>query len=301
MYVMGEYIGGIEAGGTTFRCAIARHPLDRIVEATIATGQPTETLRQVTEFFLGQSQISQLGLATFGPVSLDPRATNFGTLLDTPKLEWQGVNFRHELKSALDVPTHIETDVTGAAIAEYQYGRAQDEPVVAYVTVGTGIGGAILINGEPIPHLKHSEMGHIRVPRPSTDPFEGTCPFHNDCLEGLAAAPALTGRWQQDPKHLSHDHPAWDLQAYYLASLCTKLLRLVTPTKILLGGGIMNVSELLPKIHAQILVQLGGYHAFSPEQISTIVEMPALSPDSGLIGALELANRLRAKEAAEFV
>ncbi len=301
MSVMGEYIGGIEAGGTTFRCAIARHPLDRVAEATIANGNPKETLHRVIEFFLLHPPISQLGLATFGPVSLDPANPDYGTLLETPKLKWQGINLNHKLAAAINVPVDIATDVSSAALAEYQYGQAQGEPVVAYVTVGTGIGGAILVNGDPIPQLKHSEMGHMLVPRQANDQFTGNCPYHHDCLEGMAAAPAIAARWQTAPESLPSNHPAWDLQAYYLATLCTHLLRLIAPSKILLGGGIMNAPGLLAKVHHHIHAQLSGYHTFNPTQLKTIVQLPSLAPDSGLIGALEQAHRRRAMEATEIV
>lgn len=293
MPIMGEYIGAIEAGGTTFRCAIARHPLQRIDETTIHTTDPDTTLAQVDDFFRDHSRVSHAGIASFGPLCLDPTDPCFGSITDTPKLAWQNYPLLTRMREILGVPACIETDVTAAGIAEATYGHQPAKTTLVYITAGTGIGGAILQGGKPMEQLKHSEMGHVLVPRAHGDAFPGICPFHRDCLEGLASGPAMRERWQTAPEDLPPDHVAWQIEAHYLACLASNLIRTVAPERIIFGGGILAAPGLLEAVRRTTGQQLGDYHSIDPD---SVIQAPALEPDSGLVGALELAHRLRAKE-----
>ena len=230
-------IGGVEAGGTTFRCAVAQSPQDILAETTIATRGPEETLEDVISFFAKHPSVQALGIASFGPLNLDLSDPGYGALADTPKLDWQGYPLLRRLRERLNVPAHLDTDVVAAGMAEYQLGCARGAASLVYITVGTGIGGAYLINGQPNPGLKHAEMGHIPVARAPDDDFPGCCPFHGDCLEGMASASAIFQRWQCPPEQLPKTHPAWRLEAYYLAGLCLVLMRTLAPHAIVLGGG----------------------------------------------------------------
>ncbi|RZO71260.1 MAG: ROK family protein [OM182 bacterium] len=293
-------IGGVEAGGTTFRCAVAQSPQDILAETTIATRGPEETLEDVISFFAKHPSVQALGIASFGPLNLDLSDPGYGTLADTPKLDWQGYPLLRRLRERLNVPAHLDTDVVAAGMAEYQLGCARGAASLVYITVGTGIGGAYLINGQPNPGLKHAEMGHIPVARAPDDDFPGCCPFHGDCLEGMASASAIFQRWQCPPEQLPKTHPAWRLEAYYLAGLCLVLMRTLAPHAIVLGGGVLQAPGLIEQVRDEVYHGLAGYHALSPEDLKRVILKPGLAPDSGLFGSLLLApgqERETAKQA----
>jgi fructokinase len=221
-------VGGVEAGGTKFVCAIGRER-DIVAETRIATTTPAETLAAVVAFFTAPRPRA-LGVASFGPIDLDERSPTYGFITTTPKRGWAHTDIVGPLRRALGVPVAFETDVNAAALAEQRWGAARDAASVVYVTVGTGIGGGAVVNGRPVHGLVHPEMGHARIPHDhAADPFAGACPHHGDCWEGLAAAPALAARWGRPPDTLPDDHPAWDLEARYLALGLVNVILTLSP------------------------------------------------------------------------
>ena len=281
MRAMGDNvcIGGIEAGGTTFKCTVAALNLEKIDQAEFPTRSPEATLADIASFFSRYPDLNHIGIASFGPLDL-----RSGTITDTPKLEWQNYPLLNAIQDATSTSASIETDVTAAGLAEYMH--AADDQSLVYITVGTGIGAAYIPSGQPLSNTGHAEMGHIRVPRAPNDRFTGICPFHRDCLEGLASGPAMEARWGIAPDHLDPDHNAWVMEAHYLAHLCENLIRILMPDKILFGGGVMQNSALLEQIKVKTHELMGGY-----QDTHTEITKAALEPDSGLIGALVVASR----------
>ncbi|GEQ98661.1 hypothetical protein JCM17844_22980 [Iodidimonas gelatinilytica] len=210
-------LGGIEAGGTKTICLIGTGPDDIRAQIQMPTRTADETIPDIVAFFRERSvelgPVARVGLASFGPIDRDPLSATWGHVLTTPKTGWAGADFAGAVARALDVPVTFDTDVNGAALAEGLWGAAQDVADYAYLTVGTGIGGGIVANGRLVHGAMHPELGHMAVPRdPETDPFEGHCPFHGDCLEGLASGPAIEARWGHPAYDLSADHPAWAME-----------------------------------------------------------------------------------------
>jgi fructokinase len=266
-------------------------------EARIPTTTPDETIRRVVTFFTehaSRTPMAALGIASFGPVDLDPRSATFGSITTTPKPGWRHVDLVGPLRRALNIPVAFDTDVNGAALAEHRWGSAQGVRSLVYVTVGSGIGGGAVVNGEPVHGLVHPEMGHQRLPHDrGRDPFPGVCPHHGDCWEGLASAPALAARWGQDPASLPDGHPAWDLEADYLALGLANLVLVLSPERIVLGGGVMARANLLPKVRSKLVALLGGYVA-SPalsDGLESYLVTPALGERAGVLGAMVLAMR----------
>ena len=214
---MESMFGGIEAGGTKFVCAVGSSPED-LVTQHFPTTTPAETIARAAEFFAGYKELRSIGLASFGPLDLNPASKTFGHIINTPKTAWRNFDFAGEVARTTKLPVTIDTDVNGAALAEARWGAARGLDTFVYITVGTGIGGGGLVNGKVMHGLLHPEMGHLRVPHDrDDDAYAGCCPFHGDCLEGLASGPALHARWGRAPETLPSEHPAWDLQAHYLA------------------------------------------------------------------------------------
>ncbi|MBZ5608141.1 MAG: ROK family protein [Acidobacteriia bacterium] len=277
-------LGGIEAGGTKFICAVGRHPGDLDI-AEIPTTSPVETLRRVVEFFQARPAVAAIGIASFGPVDLHPASATFGYITSTPKAAWRNFDLAGAIRRALSLPVAFDTDVNAAALAEFRWGAAQGLDTFLYVTVGTGIGGAAMVNGRLLHGRTHPEMGHIRVPHDlASDPFPGNCPYHGDCLEGLAAAPAIQARWGQAPHLLPAQHPAWDLEAHYLALGVVNWISTLSPERIILGGGVMLREEVLGGVRAKVAALLNGY-IDAPDIVP-----PALGSRAGVLGAIALAG-----------
>ena len=283
MRAMGDNvsIGGIDAGGTTFKCAVANPALEIVDEVIIPTRAPAETLTDVASFFGQHPDLHHIGIASFGPLNLSS-----GTIADTPKLEWQNFPLLESVERLTSTPATIDTDVTAAGLAEYA--QAKDGKSLVYVTVGTGIGAAYVSDGRALSSSRHAEMGHIRVPRTPNDEFAGLCPFHGDCLEGLASGPAMEARWSMAPEDLDADHEAWTLEAHYLGHLCENLVRILVPEKILFGGGVMQNPHLIELTKAKTQELMGGY-----QDTQTEIDTAALEPNSGLMGALLIAKSAR--------
>lgn len=291
-------LGGIEAGGSKFVCVVGSGPGDVRAELRVPTTTPAETLARVREFFAAQQAalgpIEALGIGAFGPVDLRPGSPTYGRITSTPKAGWADTDVAGAFGRSLGVPVGFDTDVNAAALGEWRWGAAQGLTHVLYVTVGTGIGGGMLVDGVPLHGLVHPEMGHVRVPHDTTaDPFPGLCPFHGDCLEGLASAPALAARWGTPPEALPADHPAWALEARYLALALHGCVCTLSPQRIVLGGGVSAAPGLLAQVRRELAALLNGY-VKAPELdggLGDYVVAPGLGSRAGVMGALVLAAR----------
>lgn len=295
--------GGIEAGGTKTVCAVGTGPDDLRAETRIPTTTPAETIDRVLVFFREQAQeepLAAVGIASFGPVDRNPDSPRFGYITTTPKPGWANTDLAGSVREGLGTPVGFDTDVNAAALAEHQWGAARGLDDFVYLTIGTGIGGGGMVNGRLIHGLSHPEMGHIRIPHDrALDPFDGSCPYHGDCLEGLAAGPALKARWGQPGAALGEDHPAWPLEAEYLAFGLVNLICVLVPQRIILGGGIMQQPRILPFVRRRVLELLNGY-LHVPEildQIDDYIVSPGLGNRAGVLGAILLAQRAAEKAA----
>ncbi|RJF85796.1 ROK family protein [Sphingomonas cavernae] len=290
-------LAAIEAGGTKFLCAVARPDGQVLDEVRIATTTPAETLGAATDFFLQTSEahgpIAALAIGSFGPLSLDPAAADFGTITTTPKPGWSGTDLVGHFQHALNVPVTLDTDVNAAAVGEMLFGSGQGLDCFCYVTVGTGIGVGVVIGGVPHGGASHPEAGHMRIPRAAGDAgFKGICPYHGDCLEGMAAGPAMRARWGVDAADLPRDHPGWAIEADYLASLCLNLTYALQPRRIILGGGVMQAGHLHGLVRDALSEKLGGYGLNARTRaMETYIVAPGAGPSAGLTGALALAYR----------
>lgn len=290
--------GGIEAGGTKFVCCVGTGPDDLRAETRFPTTTPEETLGRAVAFFREQHRATGepllgLGVACFGPVDLDPVSATYGHVTTTPKPGWAGADVVGFLQDALGVPIGFDTDVNGAAMGEVRWGAGQGLDPFVYLTIGTGIGGGAIVNGAPLHGLVHPEMGHVRVRHDTVrDPFPGVCPFHGDCLEGLASGPALARRWGAPAETLPADHPAWELEAGYLAQLTADLVCTLSPRRIVLGGGVMAGPGVWPTLRRETQRLLAGYISAPAvlERIDDYLVPPGLGERSGRLGALALAR-----------
>ena len=258
-----DLYGGIEAGGTKFVCMVARSPGEIRAETRFPTTTPEETIGRAIAFFREQSSDTPLravGVGSFGPVDLDPLSPTYGYITSTPKPGWAQTDFAGRLQAALQVPVRMDTDVNAAALGEYACGAARGVDPFIYFTIGTGIGAGGIVNGAPMHGLLHPEAGHIHIPHDrAADPFPGVCPYHGDCFEGLASGSALRERWGQPAETLPADHPAWDLEARYIALALVNLICSLSPRRIILGGGVMQRQELFPLVRQKVRQLLNGY------------------------------------------
>jgi fructokinase len=295
---MAALYAGVEAGGTKFVCALGSRPEDLRAQVAFPTTNPKETLRRVAEFLQqGIAQygpIAAIGVAAFGPLDPNPASPTYGYITSTPKPGWANFNFVGALQEKFSLPVGFDTDVNGAALGEWRWGAAQGLDTFIYLTIGTGIGGGGMIKGQLMHGLLHPEMGHIRLPHDwQADPYAGWCPFHGDCFEGLAAGPAIERRWEQRAETLSDDHPAWDLEALYIAQGLANFICILSPQRIILGGGVMQQTHLFPRIRKHVQVLLNGY-VQSPQvlhQIDQYIVSPGLGGRAGVLGAIALAEK----------
>jgi len=271
--------GGIEAGGTKWVCAVGDGPDDLRELATIPTTTPAETLGAAASFFQRNGKIAGIGIGSFGPIDFER-----GSITTTPKPGWANTDVVGALRAALHVPVAFDTDVNAAALGEQRWGAAVGLETFSYVTVGTGIGGGGMVNGRLMHGLLHPEFGHIRIPHDrARDPFDGVCPYHGDCFEGLASGGAISARWGKNPEELSADE-AWDLEAEYVALGLLNVIAVLSPQLIILGGGVMKEPTLLQRVRTRVVELAAGYF-----EIPSIVP-PALGDRAGVVGALELAR-----------
>ena len=280
----------IEGGGTKFVVGIARSPDEVLATARFPTTTPAETLGAVAGWFREQTAhhgpVAALGIGSFGPIELDPASSEWGHVLNTPKPAWRGADVCGPLATALGVPIGLDTDVNAAAIAEHRWGAAQGHRVAAYVTVGTGIGGGMIVGGKPVRGVTHPEIGHLPARRHPDDDFPGICPVHGDCIEGLAAGPAIIARWGASLSDLPADHPGREIVAWYLGQLAVTLQAVLEPGRIVFGGGVLGTPGLLDGIRRHAAAIGAGYYRGRAEEV---IVQPGLVDRAGLLGALALA------------
>jgi fructokinase len=289
--------GGIEAGGTKFVCMVGSGPDEIQAEIRFPTTSPEETIGKAIDFFkekTRESPIKGIGIGSFGPLDLDKASPTFGFITSTPKPGWAQTDFVGRIQNALDVPVTFDTDVNAAALGEFKWGKAGAYEPFLYFTIGTGIGGGGFVNGGPLHGLVHPEMGHIMIPHDrEADPFPGSCPYHGDCFEGLASGNAIEKRWGIRAEKLPEDHPAWELEANYLALAMVNIICTLSPRKIVLGGGVMHKEILLPLVRKKVGEMLNEY-VQSPailREIDSFIVKPSLGNRSGVLGAIALAQR----------
>jgi fructokinase len=286
-------LGAIEAGGTKFVCGIGNENGEIIEKISYPTTTPEETLKLVTDYFKDK-QIEALGVGSFGPIDLNTESSTYGFITSTPKKHWKNVNLLGELKKHINVPMAFDTDVNAAALGELEWGAAKGLDSCIYMTVGTGIGVGAVAEGKLIHGMLHPEMGHILVKRHENDTYKGNCPFHGDCLEGMASGPAIENRWGQKGVVLSANPQVWELEAYYLAQALVNYILVLSPKKLILGGGVMQQKQLFPIIIENVVTLLNGYiqHENLLVNIDDYIVPPELGDNAGLCGALALAKRL---------
>jgi fructokinase len=287
--------GCIEAGGTKFVCGVGTGP-DDLELTSFPTTTPEPTIGEAIRFLRerGGARLRSVGISSFGPVDLNRDSHKFGFITSTPKAGWHDCDLAGTVGRAMDVPVGFDTDVNGAALGEAEWGAGRGFSDFVYLTIGTGIGGGAISRGDVIHGLVHPEMGHVRVPHDvTTDPYPGGCPYHGDCLEGLASGPNIEARWGVPASQLAADHPAWMLEARYLAYGLTTWVCTLSPQRIIMGGGVMQQEHLFPLIRRELLALLNGYIQ-SPailDHIDSYVVPPQLGSRAGVLGAMVLAKR----------
>ena len=276
-------VGGAELGGTKCVLAVAESPTTIVKRIDIPTETPEKTLKNIFGFF-SNYKLNSIGIGTFGPIIIDKESKDHGLLIAESKNGWKGTNLFTEFKNNFGVMANIDTDVNTAAIGEYNYGAGKACQTLVYITIGTGIGGGVLVNGKPYTGNFHLEMGHMQVPNP--DNFQGVCKIHGDCWEGLASGPSIEARWGVTPSELPESHEAWEKEAELLASGIVSIIANHSPDRIILGGGVMKQKHLISMIRSKVGEMWNDYTPLaSPSEL--IVE-PGLGSDSGIIGALVL-------------
>ncbi len=295
---MTDLFAGIEAGGTKWICMIAANPEDIRATTRLPTTQPAETIGEAIEFIQSYIQLhgklKGAGIGSFGPLDLNIDSPTYGYLTTTPKPGWANTDLVSPIQEALELPLGFDTDVNAAALGEARWGAAQGLSDFVYLTIGTGIGGGGMVNGGLMHGLVHPEMGHMRIPHDwEADPFPGICPYHGDCLEGLATGPALEARWGQKGETLPRDHPAWQMEAHYLALGLVNLICTLSPQRIIIGGGVMDQDQLFPMIRVKVQELLSDYISAREilEHIDHYIVPPKLGPQAGVLGAIALAQQ----------
>jgi fructokinase len=274
-------------------CAVGNGPDDLRDSVIVPTTTPEETIGRVIAFFAEHADVEAVGVGSFGPVDVDTSSPTWGSITSTPKPGWAHVDVAKRLASALGVPVAFDTDVNAAALGERRWGAAVDLETFCYVTVGTGIGGGGFVNGRVMHGLLHPELGHMRIPHDTVrDPFAGACPFHGDCLEGLASGEALRARVGGFASELPDDHELWELEAHYLALGLVNVICTLSPQRIVLGGGVMRRDGLIGRVRAEVQRLLGGYLAIPAldSGIADYIVAPKLGDRAGVLGAFELAR-----------
>lgn len=285
--------GAIEAGGTKFVCAVGDEKGNIQERISIPTTTPEETMPEVIAFFK-KFPIEAIGIGSFGPIDVDKNSPTYGNVTTTPKLAWKDYPLLKAIEDEFSVPTGFNTDVNVAALGEAKLGAAKGVDNCLYITVGTGIGAGAYINGELLQGLTHPEMGHILVRRHAEDPYKGRCPYHGDCLEGLAAGPAIEERWGEKAFHLSDKEEVWEMEGYYIAQALMQYILILSPKKIILGGGVMNQEHVLTHVYRHLSDLLNGYVSYPEVQdkMNEYIVRPGLGDNAGITGGLLLAEKV---------
>ena len=288
--------GAVEAGGTKFVCAVGNARGEILAQTRFPTSEPTSTLATMLDFLRQQRDnfgpYAAVGIGSFGPIELDTTSTLYGHIRRTPKSGWSHTDVVGPIAREFSCPIGFDTDVNGAALAEHMWGCARDIEDLVYLTVGTGIGGGVIVNGKTITGLMHPEIGHVFPRRHALDAnFKGICPFHDDCLEGLASGTAIIARTGFPLDQLAISHPQWEIEADYLGQLCAQLVLMISPRRIVIGGGVMGQTRLLPMIREQTCHWLRGYinRREIMTEVNDYIVSPGLGPRAGVLGALALA------------
>ena len=282
--------GSIEAGGTKFVCAVGNEKLEILERVSFPTTTPDETMPQVIAFFNQyKDDLAAIGVGSFGPIDIRETSETYGYITSTPKLAWQNYNFLGAMKAAFDIPMAWTTDVNAAAYGEYAFGNGQGKSSVVYYTIGTGVGAGALQDGKFIEGFSHPEMGHMLVVPHKDDHFEGACPFHGNCLEGMAAGPAVEKRNGRKGQDIPQDDPFWEIEAEYIAQCAYNTTLMFSPEVIIFGGGVMKQRHMVEKVHAAFTRIMQGYVA--TPAIEEYIVTPALEDNAGTIGCLALAEK----------
>ncbi len=291
--------GAVEGGGTKFNCLVATGKDNILAEIRIPTTKPAETMSAVVDFFANFEQendqkIASIGVACFGPVDLNKKSPTYGCITTTPKPDWAKAPILGPLQERFDVPMDFEVDVNGAAIGEATWGAAQGLTDFVYYTIGTGIGGGAMVNGQMLHGLMHAEMGHQMMPHVAGDDYQGYCPFHGHCFEGVATGPSLADHWGKPAQEIEIDHPAWELEAEYIAIAMMNTVLMLSPQRIILGGGVMNQMHLFPMIREKMVKRLAGYIQRPEilEDADNFIVPPGLGNYAGMLGALAMAMKV---------
>lgn len=282
-------IGAIEAGGTKMVCGIGNENGELLDRISIPTTDPDTTLTKIIEYFRDKD-IKALGIGSFGPVDLNPKSETYGYITSTPKPGWKNTNIVGTFKKALNVPVGIDTDVNGAIYGEVTYGAAKGVDSAIYITIGTGVGVGVYYEGKLMHGLVHPEAGHILLMRHPQDKYKGKCPYHDNCMEGLASGPAIEERFGKPGIELADRPEVWELESYYIALAITNYILCYSPQKIILWGGVMHQENMFSMIRTKVKEMLGGYVASDifEGDLSDYIIAPGLGENPGILGALKL-------------
>lgn len=281
-------LGALEAGGTKMVCAIGNEHGEIFDRVSIPTETPEITMPKLISYF-ADKEIEALGIGCFGPIDLKRSSKTYGFITTTPKLAWKNYNITGALKEALRIPVGFDTDVNGSALGEATWGITKGLENSMYITIGTGVGAGVITNGKLLHGMLHPEGGHLLLARHPKDTFEGTCPYHKTCLEGLAAGPAIEARWGKKGFELADRREVWELEAYYIAQALVNYIMILSPQRIVLGGGVMHQEHLLPLIREEVKRQLAGYiDTAELDHMEQYIVLPSLNDNQGIMGALKL-------------
>ena len=280
--------GALEAGGTKMVCAIGNEKGEILERVSIPTETPEITMPRMLEFFTGKG-IAALGIGCFGPIDLNRQSPTYGYITTTPKLAWMNYDICGYFRDRLQIPIGFDTDVNGSMLGEATWGCARGLDTAIYITIGTGVGVGVLAGGRLLHGMQHPEGGHILLPVRSDDPYAGKCPYHGTCLEGLASGPAIEARWGAPAKELADRPEVWDLEAYYIACALTNYIMILSPQKIILGGGVMHQTQLMDLVRSKVKDMIGGYLVTKElGDMENYITLPSLNDNQGIMGALKL-------------
>ena len=289
-------LGALEAGGTKMVCAIGDESGKIYEQVSIPTETPEITMPRLISYF-EERKLEALGIGCLGPIDPDKKSETYGYITSTPKLAWADYNIVGTMEKSLMIPVGFDTDVNGSVLGEVTFGQAKGKKCVVYVTIGTGVGAGIYIEGKLLHGMLHPEAGHILLTQRQDDTYEGTCPYHKTCLEGLAAGPAIEARWGRKAVELKDDARVWDLEAYYIAQAIVNYILILSPQMIILGGGVMHQEQLFPKIRSYVKKMMNGYiKTKEMADLDHYIVPASLHDDQGIMGALELGRRALMKE-----
>ncbi len=282
--------GALEAGGTKMVCALGNEKGEISEKISLPTLQPENTIPHIIDYFKDK-KIEALGVASFGPVDLDPESPTYGHITTTPKPGWKNYDLVGTLQKALNVPIGFDTDVNGSLLGEVTFGDSKGLSDVVYITIGTGIGGGVLSGGKLVHGMLHPEMGHMLIRPRHDDKYAGRCIFHHNCLEGMAAGPAIEDRWGASGKELAGRDDVWELEAYYIGQALVNLILTLSPKRIILGGGVMHQQQLFALIREEVRKALNGYlDTLELSNLDTYIVPASLNDDQGIMGCLKLAD-----------